>query len=178
MAIQIWPDVVLPLQIASGSALATSVTLTDISPTPVNVIPANRLVLGTTIRVTASGQFSTTGTPTLLVGVYYGGVAGVALAATAATTTGTGAAAWPWRLVYQGRVRALTASGSIVGQGNMHMGTSLTALNDVALPATAAARTVTIDTTAAKSITIGAQWGTSSASNTITCDEILVELIG
>jgi hypothetical protein len=45
------------------------------------------------------------------------------------------------------------------------------------MPATAAARTVTIDTTAAKAISIGAQWGTANASNTITCNDISVKLI-
>jgi hypothetical protein len=46
-----------------------------------------------------------------------------------------------------------------------------------AIPITQALRTVTWDTTAAKSITVGAQWGTSSASNTVTCDEISLELL-
>lgn len=177
MTRQYFVSPVPPLHIASGTPLATSTTLTDISPLPPIVLPAGILELGSIIRLRAAGQFSTTGTPTLLLGFYLGGVAGVALAATAATTTGSGAAAWPWMMQYQGRVRAVGTAGSIVGQGNLHMGSSLVALADVALPATAAARTVAIDTTAAKSITCGAQWGTSSASNTITCDEISVELL-
>lgn len=177
MAVQYWVSPVPPFHVASGAAYNTSTTLTDVSPLPAIVLPANLLQPGMTIRLTAAGQFSTTGTPTLLIGFYYGAVAGVVLAATAATTTGSGAAAWPWRMHYQGRVRSVGSSGQIVGQGNLHMGTSLTAFNDVALPATAAARTVAIDTTAAKSVTVGAQWGTSSASNTLTCDEILLELI-
>ncbi len=36
--------------------------------------------------------------------------------------------------------------------------------------------TATIDTTAAKALTIGAQWGTNSASNTITCHHFGVEI--
>jgi len=177
MAFQTWVEAIPRFHTASGTALATSTTLTDISPTPNISIPGGRLQAGTTIRLTASGQFSNTGTPTLLLGFYYGGVAGAALGATAAITTTTGATAWPWRLHYQGRVRSTSATGQIVGQGNLHLGTSLTQFSDFALPATAAARTVTIDTESAKVITVGAQWGTSSASNTITCDEILVEIV-
>lgn len=174
---QMWEAVLPPLHIASGTALNTSTTLTDISPTPPVVLPANLFDLGSIIRIRASGQFSNTSTPTLLLGFYYGAVAGAALGATAATTTTTGATAWPWVMTYQGRVRAVGTAGSIVGQGSLLLGTALTTFADIALPASAAARTVAIDTTAAKSITVGAQWGTSSASNTITCDEITVELI-
>lgn len=171
---QYWSAPLPPHHVASGAAYNTSVTLTDVSRAPQKQMAAYTLEEGVEIEVIAWGQFSTTGTPTLLLGVYYGGVAGVALAATAATTTGTTAAAWPWVLRYNGRVRATGTSGQIVGQGNLHLGTSLTAFADVALPATAAARTVTVDTTIVKTVTIGAQWGTSSASNTLTCDDLSV----
>lgn len=174
---QYWVTPIPPLHHASGSALASSTTLTDISPTPHIKLPANLLEVGSILRLRAAGQFSNTATPTLLLGFYYGAVAGVALGATAATTTTTGATAWPWVMEYQGRVRALGTSGQLVGQGYVHLGTSLTVLTNVALPATAGARTVTIDTTVEKTITVGAQWGTSSASNTITCDELSVELL-
>lgn len=173
---QYWMAPLPPFGTADGSALNTSVTLTDISPAPPIVIPANQLEVGTEIEIEAFGQFSTTGTPTLLIGAYLGGVAGVALAATSATTTGSGAAAWPFIYRYRGVVRAVGTAGSINGQGYVMLGTSLTAHSVVACPATAAARTVTIDTTAAKSVTIGAQWGTSSASNTITLNDISVNI--
>jgi hypothetical protein len=174
---QYWVAPLPPFHVADGTALANSTTLTDISSVPPIVIPANMLEIGSEIEITAFGQFSTTGTPTLLLGAYYGLVAGVALAATAATTTGSAAAAWPWMLTYRGVVRAVGTSGSINGQGRVNFGTSLTASSTVHMPATAAARTVTIDTTAAKAISIGAQWGTANASNTITCNDISVKLI-
>lgn len=174
---QYWRSPVGPLHIASGTALASSTTLTDISTLPPIVIPGNQFDFGATVNLRACGPFSTTGTPTLLLGFYLGGVAGTALAASAAITTGTGAAAWPWILEWQGRIRALGTSGSIVGQGKLYLGTSLTAFSVNAIPITQALRTVTWDTTAAKSITVGAQWGTSSASNTVTCDEISLELL-
>ena len=174
---QYWQQPLPPFHIASAAAYANSVTLSDVSPLPHKSFPANYLVIGTELEITAWGQFSTTGTPTLLLGFYYGAVAGVALAATAATTTGSGAAAWPWSMVYYGKVRTIGTTGTITGQGVLQLGTSLTASTAVALPATAAARTVTIDTTTLKNITVGAQWGTQSVSNTLTCDDFSVKII-
>lgn len=173
---QYWVAPLSPLYTADGSALASSTTLTDISPTPNITIPANLLEVGSLIRLSAWGKFSNTGTPTLLAGFYYGAVAGTALAASSAITTTTGATNWQWRLWYEGRVRTVGSSGTIMGAGELALATSLTAWTYRPLPETALA-TVTIDTTAAKAITVGAQWGTSSASNTITCLHMDAELV-
>jgi hypothetical protein len=129
---------------------------------------------GAELELYAHGFFSNTGTPTLLLGFYYGGVAGVALAASAAVTTASGVTGVPWQLSYRGRVRATGASGSILGQGTLQLGTSLTAFTTRPIPETLAARTVTIDTTIVKTISVGAQWGTNSASNTLTCEDLSV----
>lgn len=166
-----------PLHTANGTALANTVTLTDISPAPNIVLPANFAEAGTEVEIRAMGEFSTTGTPTLLIGIYYGGVAGLALAATTAITTASGAASFPWQLDYRGVFRTIGSSGTINGQGRLYLGTSLVAASVNILPATAAARTVTVDTTSAKAITIGAQWGTASASNTATCNDISVKIV-
>jgi hypothetical protein len=173
---QYWVSPVPPLHLADGTALASSTTLTDISPSPAIVIPANMLEPGSEIVLEAHCTFSNTSTPTLLLGFYYGAVAGSALAASSAITTTTGATSWPIVLRYRGRVRSVGSSGSIYGQGELLLGTALTAWTNRPIPEVAASRTVTIDTTAAKSITVGAQWGTSNASNTITCNEISLDL--
>ena len=174
---QYWVAPLPPLHTADGTALASSTTLTDVTPTPSITLPANTLEPGSEIELEAMLTFSNTSTPTLLVGFYYGGVAGAALAATSAITTTTGATNWPIRLKYRGVVRSVGTSGSIYGQGELYLGTALTAFTVRPIPETSAARTVTIDTTAAKAITVGAQWGTSSASNTVTCNDITVKLI-
>lgn len=158
----------------AGTALASSTTLTDVSPAPQLVLPANFLTVGSTLRLTAGGFFSNTATPTLLLGFYIGGVAGTALAATGATTTTTGATSWPWRLEYTGVVRTVGSSGTIMGSGFCLLGTSLTAYSTIPMPATALA-TITRDTTAAQALTVGAQWGTSSASNTLTLQYFIAE---
>lgn len=168
-----------PFHTADGTAYNTSITLTDISPAP-QIVPAAVTMLepGMEIEINAYGEFSTTATPTLLLGLYWGGVAGVALAASTAITTGTGAAAWPWQLYYRGRIRSVGAAGSIKGEGTLSLGTSLTGFAVSAIPTTQAARTVTIDTTGtgAKALTVGAQWGTSAAANTITCYDLSVDI--
>lgn len=166
-----------PLNAVAGSAYNTSVTLTDVSPTPQIVLPANLLDVGQVLRLCAFGVFSTTSAPTLLLGFYYGGVAGTALATTGAVTTGSGVTNVPFRLEYEGRVRSTGTGGTIMGQGFCDFGTSVSAVTHMPIPVTALS-TVTIDTTTAKSLTVGAQWGTSSASNTLTAHHFSVELIG
>jgi hypothetical protein len=166
-----------PLNILAGAAYNTSVTLTDVSPAPQIVLPANQLDNGMVMRLTAFGVFSTTVTPTLLLGFYYGGVAGTALAASAATATASGVTNVPFRMEWEGRVRTTGTGGTIFGQGYLDLGLTVATVTHSPLPVTALAA-VTIDTTTAKALTVGAQWGTSSASNTLTCHHFSVELIG
>lgn len=177
MSRQYWVAPVGPFHTADAASYNTSVTLTDVSPLPHITLPGNTLEPGSEIEIHAAGHFSNTATPTLLLGIYYGGVAGVALAASAAITTTTAAASWPWQLYYRGVVRSAAAAGSIQGQGRLYLGTALNAFTLRPIPETLAARTVTIDTTVAKTITVGAQWGTSSASNALVCTDISVQLV-
>src|SRR6185295_7919790 len=50
---------------------------------------------GAQLRVKGWGVMSNTGTPTVILGLYYGGVAGTALVASTAKTTTTAMANWP-----------------------------------------------------------------------------------
>ena len=158
----------------TGSALTASTSLTDISPgatAQAFAFAAGQIAyVGQTFRVKASGIMSATSTPTLLLGVYYGGIAGTALAATAATTTGAQSTA-PWFLEYTGRITTLGSSGAILGQGFV-FGIAATPTTMTFMPASPAS--VTINTTTQNALTIGAQWGTNNAS-TITCNQFVVE---
>jgi len=169
-----WPAHANPngsANLPAAVAYASSSSITDVSPGAATngafIIPANSLTIGSTITVEALAKFSNTGTPTLLLGVYYGAVAGTKLAATAATTTTTAATNWPIRVKYVGTVQSLGTSGTIVGGGYVMLATSLTAFSLIPID-TAATAAVTIDTTAAKAVTLGATWGTLHASNTLT----------
>jgi hypothetical protein len=153
-----------PQPTAAGASLNTSATLTDISVAPQFTLPANFLTAGSALHFSAWGTFSTTATPTLLLGIYYGGVAGIALAASLAITTGSGVTTVPWRIDLDTDIWTAGSSGTASSQGVLHIGTSVSAHNTSPLPQVAQT-TVTVDTTAAKILTVGAQWGTSSASN-------------
>lgn len=165
------------LATADASALASSTSLTDVSPAPQIVIPANSLFPGAALRVTAIGKFSNTATPTLLSGLYWGGVAGTKLAATGAITTITSATNWPYQLTATIVCRATGSSGSLLTWGQVSMPASLTAFQAEYPIDSAAIAAVTVDTTTAKALTLGAQWSASSASNTFTCNSFVVEAL-
>lgn len=160
-----------PFPTAIGAAFATFTARQDISPQPLPVIPAQKLRPGSQVEIDASGEFSTTGTPTLVLGFYLG-TAGATittvLAESSAITTGSGAAAWPWQMHWEGVVTAVGTAGSITGLGTFMLGTALTTYAAaVPIPISQALRTVAIDTTIARAIGVCATWGTSSASNTL-----------
>jgi hypothetical protein len=161
-----------PLHVTDGSAFSAFTTFQDISPVPQLVLPQQMMDAGLELMLYANGEFSTTGTPTLALGFWFNGLAGAAptsiLAQTTATTTGSGAAAWPWEAWWRGRLRTIGATGTFKGVGGINLGTSLTAYSLIPMPTTQALRTVTADTTANRALGAGAAWGTSSASNTIT----------
>ena len=176
MAVQLWTAPLGPLQGINGAAYVSSSTITDVSPgglaNPIE-LPGSTMMVGTRITIDAFGTFSNTGTPTLVLGLYYGGVAGIALAASSAVTTTTAAVGWTWQMHYQGVVQATGTSGKILGSGWVRFPTALTTFAERTIPETTPAQ-VTIDTTVQKAITVGATWGTLSASNTLTCMDLLV----
>jgi hypothetical protein len=64
----------------------------------------------------------------------------------------------------------------VLGQGLLDLGTSLTAFSSNAMPVTAAARTVTRDTTISWCFGICAAFSASSASNQVQVDSLRVML--
>lgn len=163
-----------PFATAIGAAFNTFTTRQFVDPLPTPIIPANALRPGTRLKIEAEGEFSTTGTPTLSIGCAFGipGATGalgtaVVLAEYTAAATGSAAASWPWRLEYRGIVTATGTAGSITGQGDVELGSSLVAYTTLPIPSTLALRTVAIDTTIARGVGIVATWGASSASNSI-----------
>lgn len=178
-----WANVLDPHPIARGSAVNTFTTAKDVSPTPLPVSYANELKIGTKVQLEAVGEISTTGTPTFRVGFAYGITSiggllstGVELAASDLVATGSGAASWSWHINYFGIVTQPGATGVIYGHGFIDLSSSLTAAATKPIPVTAAARSKTIDTTAMKTWHVFAEWGTSSASNSITVDYFSVKI--
>lgn len=177
MASQFWTSPLnAPAPILDGGPLASSTALTTISPTPDCAIKGGTLTAGQVIRVNAFGRYGTTGTPTLLLGLYWGGSAGVqlfsgatALTCASSVTNGT------WSLEAMLTVRSIGSTGTIIGVGRIG-GVSAASATDHA-PATAPAA-VTVDTTSVKALVLAAQWGTSNAANTITVHHFSVEGVG
>jgi hypothetical protein len=161
--------------VAIGANFNTFTTRQDVSPRAAGigelpVIQGGVPFMGMKIEIEAEGEFSTTGTPTLAIGFYIGTNAGAittVIAESGAITTGSGAASWPWHARWRGIFVNTGTSGSVVGSGNLDLGTSLTALTPTAIPATLALRTIVWDTTIARAIGVCATWGTSSVSNNI-----------
>lgn len=155
--------------LGAGAAYASSTTATDVSQAPQFTLPANfTWSVGTTFTFKAFGVLSTTATPTMNLGIYWGGVAGIALATTGAITQGSAVTNVPWRIELDTIIRTNGTAGTAMSSGFAKFGSSVSAFTDeVPMPATALA-TVSIDTTAAKTLTVGATWGTNSASNTLT----------
>lgn len=175
-----------PFAALAPVAYNTFTTKRDISPLPIPRIPAGKLRPGSIIKIEADGEYSTTGTPTLTWGLYLGTHDGLTtstptittdIALSSVITTPSGAAAFDWRLEWRGRVTKTGATGSIVGNGTLEQGTSLTARSSFPIPITQALRTVAINTTIDNFIGVSATWGTSSASNTISTYDLSVLIL-
>ena len=179
-----------PFPTTVGATFGTFTTRQDISPVPCPVILPYQLRLGTKIKIEAEGEWSTTGTATFTPEIYYGITLDTNTGKPAALTGSIAAAgaqsvvsgaAWPWRMEWRGMVTALGTTGVIIGQGDIEAAlTSITAFTSTAIPITQALRTVTLVTPGTSGpivIGIAAACGTSSASNTIKCNQFSVQLL-
>lgn len=169
-----------PFPTAAGANFASFTTKQDVSPQPLPMMPAYLPRLGTKLWIKANGEFSTTGTPNLTLGFYIGTIAAAIttdIALSSVITTGSGAAAWPWEMEWQGTVAGtLGTTATIIGSGELKLGTSLTAWTSVPIPITQALRTVTWDTTIARAIGVSATWSASSASNIVKTNNLVALL--
>jgi hypothetical protein len=176
---------VAPFHTAVGASFGTFTTRQDVSPLPVPVILPYQLRIGTRIKIEAEGEFSSTATPTIVLGFYIGSGFGASGAPSAITTvlaessaiSLATAAAWPWRMEWRGLVTALGTSGQLVGQGDVEAGTSLTAFTSSAIPTTQALRTLTFNQTVANAVGVCATFSASSASNTVKVNNMSVLLL-
>jgi hypothetical protein len=161
-----------PFATASGAAFNTFTTKKSVDPLPIPVIPAGKLRLGSKILIRANGEYSTTGTPTLIWGLWFGtralAITGD-IALSSVITTPSGAAAFPWMMEWEGIVTTVGTAGALLGQGTLVQGITLTTTSTFPIPITAALRTVSsFDTTIERAVGVSATWGTSSLSNSIT----------
>lgn len=166
-----------PFPAAASAAFNTFTTKQNVTTLgQVPVIPAGKLRAGSKLALRAAGNFSTTATPTLSLGFWIGTRAlsmTIDLAISSLITTGSGAAAWPWIMEWDGICTKADVSGTLLGQGKLYLGSSLTAFNTpVPIPITAALRTVAIDTTIERALGVSAAYSASSASNQVQVDDL------
>jgi hypothetical protein len=171
-----------PFHTAVGTAQNTFTTKKDVSPQPLPVIPAGKLRIGTKLYVRAHFEYSSLTGASLTIGLWFGTRAAAItgdIALGSAFTTGTTPAAWPGWMEWSGFCTAIGTAGALHGQGQYQFGSSLTAFNaEAPFPVTAALRTVSsFDTTIERAIGVSATWGASSASNSITVNELRVKII-
>src|SRR5262245_19330131 len=172
-----------PFAPAIGNNFNTFTARQDVSPLPLPILPANACRLGTALKMEAEGEWSATGTPTLILG-FYAGVPGASgggtltsILAESGTQTLSATTNIPWRMEYRGKIVTVGTSGSIVGTGDLEIGTSLTAVTTVSIPITLALRTVTLNTTVANAIGVCATFGTSNASNNVRVYQLTASLL-
>ena len=161
---------------ASGTAVANTAAETILFPT--YSIPTNYLQDGRTLVFVAYGQYSNTGTPTMVFSLRLGGVAGTLICKSPAITTPSGVTAAVWKVEVFMTVRSNGATGTIMGNGTSTVfaavaGTVGSATGAAAVqPMTAGGVTTpavaTVDFTAAQAFALTLTWSAADASNTAT----------
>lgn len=191
MSRQYWSETPI-FTTASGTAVANSTTETILIPN--STIPANLLQDGRLLRIRAFGSYGTTGTPTLILALRLGGVAGTVLSksTTATMTSGVGGGAsmtamWSFEAVIQ--TRSNGASGTLMTNGlaDFFTSTNQTAgtVTNYGMPIPLASGStggttpvaVTADLTADAALAFTATWGTANAANSIQCHNFHIEVL-
>ncbi|SRR5579883_640381 len=172
MSRQTWEET-LSAAVADGTAVANTTTEAIIFP---NVtIPGNYLADGRRLRVVASGKHSTTATPTLIFRLRWGGVSGTVLALSPTFTTGSGVTNNMWYLELYLQVRSNGSSGTLEVNGFAIVNGATVPVQAMCVAGASAPAAVTVDLTSDTALAITAQWGTASASNTLTGVDYSIE---
>jgi hypothetical protein len=142
--------------------VANTVTETNLATI---TAPANDPVVGAVYKLTAWGRISTTGTPTFTLRTKIGSTT---IAAVFNAATGSGLSNAPWSVELEVAITATGAGGACapVSRISSNIAAAATTAHAVFVPS---AGTVAVDTTAAATWAVTGQWGTASASNTVTC---------
>lgn len=181
---QFWNEAVV-WNTSSGTAVASTTSETIVFPDA--TIFANYMQDGRLLRYTAFGQYSNTGTPTLIFALRWGGVAGVLLCKTAAITTPSGVTGAMWKIEALLQVRSNGSSGTLMANGECAV---YAAVAGTVASATGAAcvtpmtnggvitpAVATCDFTTDKALSLTVTWSASSASNTLTGLNQLIEVL-
>lgn len=130
-----------------------------------SILPADSLSVGRMVRLTALGYMSNTGTPdiTFTARVNATDIADVTI------TTASGLSNTFFKVEFLITCRTEGASGTLQGGGTVQIGTNVYGAVNTS--------TVVMDTTQSNDVDLRVQWGTADASNTITVQQYLVEVL-
>ena len=165
----------VPCILARPVAASTTITNTTVETAFSNgvvTIPANACAAGTVFKVFAQGIApATNGTDTLVVRLRFG-AAGVGATIVAVTPTVDVANDDIWTIDARVTVRTIGGTGTFVGAGHAALGAAGTA--------TVRGRSVgssALDTTAARNLTVTAQWSVANANNQVRLDILHCEAL-
>ena len=158
----------------SDRTIANTTTETTMFGTGVGTLtlPANFWTVGKTIRIEIHGDFADTGNPTAEVQAYYGATS---LIDSSAITLSGLADTEEWETHIIMTCRSVGATGTIetIIDWEYETSTGSSAIERLDVAGT----TTVIDTTASGALDATFQWGTASASNTLTSEIGLVEVL-
>lgn len=132
------------------------------------LIAANDWQVGDVIDIEAWGYCSTTGSPTLTLKLNIGSTV---LFTTGAVAVGTGITNQVLRIAARLVVCAVSASGKVSCVGLFEAPAIVAGTPNTG---TGTAGQITVDMTAAQTLTLTAQWSAASASNTLTINQLLM----
>jgi hypothetical protein len=154
---QYWVAPLPPFHTADGATVGGTAALTDASPTPPLVLPANMLEQGSRLEFSCFGRFTSTATPgTIVVGIYLGTgaiAAGQAVAASAAIIPVASQTNRTWRLEGNASIRTVGAGTAATILGALEI-SNITANGTDMAPATAPTA-LGFDSTIANTIRVG-----------------------
>jgi hypothetical protein len=130
-----------------------------------NVLPNNFLTVGKSLKIRAWGRLSSVSSATITMKVKFGSTV---LCSTAAHTTHN-ITNDSWYLESMITCRTAGSSGTVWANGRFYDTSDLIQMGNTA--------TITVNTTTTQTVTVSAQWNTASASNTISCDQFLIEVM-
>lgn len=151
-----------------GNTIANTTAETAFTST--YTIPANTLAVGDIIRIKLMGVYSTNVIAPTIIGKIKFGATTVSDTGSVSAVAGVTNGGWFGDGIYV--VQAIGASGSLESQAYLELQSAATTGLSVNIPNIAP---ITIDTTTDLAVTITVQWGTASASNTITLREFVLE---
>src|SRR5678809_679146 len=123
MSRQFWTETIA-WATADGTAVANTTTETILLPNL--TIPANYMQDGRALMLKASGRYSTTGTPTMVFALRWGGVGGTVISQSTTITGGSGITNAIWWVEATIQTRSNGSSGTVFCIGWCMLGSGLT----------------------------------------------------